>query len=223
MPGKIYLWGSGGGASEILHLIEDLNRHGGNFCLAGMVGRGERPPRADLAKLAYIDSARDGWESTLALPAAAVVTVGQPCLRETLWREIRRLGLPCPALVHPSAVVSPTARLASGCIVGPNATISAAAELGENVYVSFNASIGHDCRLGAHSVLSPGARLGGGVAAGARLFVGLGGIIIPGVAAGDDASVAAGALLTGSLRDGSRAVPLRSRVLGRTAFSRAGR
>ncbi len=214
MPSEIYLWGSGGGASEIRHLIDDLNQAGAEYVIKGIVGKGPRDGFDDLLDLPYIDTALAGWDSAVPCHALAVVTAGAPHLREVMWNEIETLKLDRPVLIHPTAVVPASARLAEGCVVGPNATISAAVNLAQNVYVSFNASAGHHSRLGAHSVLSPGARIGGEVMIGTHFFIGLGGVVVPRVKIGNGVSVSAGALVTGPLPDNSRVIAQKSRVLG---------
>jgi UDP-3-O-[3-hydroxymyristoyl] glucosamine N-acyltransferase len=215
MQNEIYLWGSGGGACEIKHLIDDLKTAASGYVIKAVVGRGPRTESEDLESLAYIDTAQAGWESAINPQASAIVTAGTSKLREIMWSEIDKLGLDRPILIHPSAAVAVTARLSAGCVVGPNVTISASVKCEKNVYVSFNASVGHHSSIGAHGVISPGARLGGEVTCGPRFFIGLGGIVVPRVKIGGDVSVSAGALVTGSLPDGSRVIARRSRVLGK--------
>jgi UDP-3-O-[3-hydroxymyristoyl] glucosamine N-acyltransferase len=214
MQNEIYLWGSGGGACEIKHLIDDLNTAGIRYVIKAVVGRGPRTEGEELQNFAYIDTAQAGWESAITPQTAAIVTAGTSQLRETMWGEIDKLGLIRSVLIHPSAVVAATARLSPGCIVGPNVTISASVKLEENVYVSFNASVGHHSSIGAHGVISPGARLGGEVMCGPRFFIGLGGIVVPRVRIGSGVSVSAGALVTSSLPDGSRVIAQKSRAFG---------
>lgn len=79
--------------------------------------------------------------------------------------------------VHPSAIVDPTARLATDAEVGPQAVIGAGAEIGPGCIIGPLAVIGEgvvlgpNCRIGAHASLShailgqgvvvhPGARIG---------------------------------------------------------------
>ena len=214
MPGEIYLWGSGGGACEIRHLIDDLNRSGADYRIKGLIGLGSRSEYEDLWDLDHIDMARDGWESMIDSRSLAVVTVGKPELREKMWAEIERLGLACPVLVHPSAVVAVTAQLLPGCVLGPNVTISFSARLEKNVYVSFNASVGHHSSIGPHGVISPGARIGGEVTCGPHFFIGLSGVIVPRIKIGSRVSVSAGALVASDLGDNSRVIEQKSRVLG---------
>ncbi len=61
-----------------------------------------------------------------------------------------------PAGVHPSAVVSPDARVAADASIGPNAVVEGGAEVAAGAVVGANAYIGHGSRIGAGTQLSPG-------------------------------------------------------------------
>jgi hypothetical protein len=111
MQSEVYLWGSGGGACEIRHLIEDLNRAGTGHEIKGIVGSGPQPEFEGLRDLVYVDTAQTGWQSTIDPLAGAVVTAGSPELRATMWAEIEAIGLSRPILINPTAVVAATARL----------------------------------------------------------------------------------------------------------------
>ncbi len=68
--------------------------------------------------------------------------------------------------IHPTALVSPEARLGEGVSVGPYVVVEAGAKvgprtmLGAGVVVGREADIGEECVLHARVVLYPGARLG---------------------------------------------------------------
>jgi acetyltransferase-like isoleucine patch superfamily enzyme len=214
MLNDFYLWGSGAGACEIRHIIDDLNSAGAKHVIRGLVGRGAKRDWAAFRDLNYIDTEEAGWKSKIASGTVAIITAGTPKLRKVMWDEIELLGLNRTVLIHPSAVIANNVHLAPGCVIGPNVTISTSVKLGENVYVSFNASIGHHSFVGAHGVISPGARLGGEVTCGPNFFVGINGVVVPRVKIGSDVNVSAGALVTGPLPDGSNVIQGRSRVLG---------
>jgi UDP-3-O-[3-hydroxymyristoyl] glucosamine N-acyltransferase len=79
--------------------------------------------------------------------------------------------------IHPSAVISPTARIGDGtevaagavieddaeigafCRIGPNAVIGACVRIGNNTVIGAHASLSH-CEIGRHVVIYPGARIG---------------------------------------------------------------
>jgi acetyltransferase-like isoleucine patch superfamily enzyme len=209
---EIYLWGNGGGASEVYHIIQDMNRAGSDIKILGCVGR--REGLFSGADINLIDIETQGWESRVKKSAGAAITAGDAGLRETMWNEVKTLGLALPALIHPGAAVAGSVRFGEGCVVGPNVTISPFVTLGHGTYVSFNSSIGHHSLIGQFSVLSPGTRIGGQVCCGSHLLTGLNAVIAPGSELGDHVSVSAGALVSGKVANRSMVIHGRSRTIG---------
>lgn len=68
--------------------------------------------------------------------------------------------------IHPTAIVSPQARLAAGVAIGPYAVIEEGAEIGAGTQIAAHCVVGRgvrlggQCRLYPHVTLYPGARLG---------------------------------------------------------------
>jgi len=71
-----------------------------------------------------------------------------------------------PAGIHPSAVISASAKIAQGVAVGPfvvvddGASIASGAEIGAHCFIGAKSIIGQHCRLYPRVTLCPGARLG---------------------------------------------------------------
>jgi sugar O-acyltransferase (sialic acid O-acetyltransferase NeuD family) len=123
-----------------------------------------------------------------------------------------RLGRWCaPPIVHPSAVISPTARVGTGSVVLARAVINPAASVGRAVIVNTGAIIEHDCVVedGAH--LSPGCALAGGVRVGALAWIGTLACVIPGITVGAAAVVGAGAAVVNDVVHGSTVVGVPAR------------
>jgi len=136
----------------------------------------------------------------------AVIGVGNTALvrRTELFVRVRRLGLAVPPLLHPSAVVSPSARIGDGTVVFPHAVVGAECVIGMNVVVYSGCVIEHDCRIEDHAYLAPGVILCGEVEVHERAFVGAGAIAVPGVVIGQGATVDAGVRMGRSLAAGMR-------------------
>jgi acetyltransferase EpsM len=136
--------------------------------------------------------------------------VGDNALRRA-WL-IEASHVPAPAIAHPRASISPTAKLGRGVFVGPGAIVNARAEIGAGVIVNSGAIVEHDCRIGAFSHVAPRAVLGGDVAIGEGSLIGIGATVRPGVRIGRNVTVGAGAVVVGDFSDDARAigVPARS-------------
>ena len=110
-------------------------------------------------------------------PCAVRIIVPNP--HDALLSLIPRFYRPPPreAGVHPTAIVSPSARIGTGATVEAYAVIRAGAEIGDRAWIGSHSvigdgvTIGADARLLPHVTLYPGTRLGDRVTvhSGARL------------------------------------------------------
>jgi UDP-3-O-[3-hydroxymyristoyl] glucosamine N-acyltransferase len=79
--------------------------------------------------------------------------------------------------IHPTAVIAPSARIASGCFIGPYVAIGEEASIGENCYLHAGCSIGNRVVVGNHSTLYPNVSIYDGVHIGARVIVHSGSVL----------------------------------------------
>lgn len=142
---------------------------------------------------------------------AVTVAIGDNQTRLNCLDALLRIpGLRNPALVHPHATVSPSARVADGAVVFARAVLNAEARVGRGAIVNTAVVVEHDCEIGEGAHISPGAVLTGGVRVGDRAWIGAGAVVLPGLLVGPDAVVGAGAVV---LRD----VPAGQTVVGNPA------
>ena len=150
---------------------------------------------------------------------AGVIGVGNSALqrRSALFDRLRESGLPIPALVHPRATLSSSARVGPGSVVFPAAVLGAGVTVAENVVIYSGVIVEHDCRIADHAYVSPGAVLSGSVVLEIGAFIGAGAVILPGVTIGKHAVVGAGAVVLTDVQTGETVagVPARSRESSR--------
>lgn len=142
----------------------------------------------------------------LAAGHEAVCAVGTT-RRNAFVAQAEAVGFRFTSVIHPSAVVSPTATLGAGCIIGPATVIGAESCLGLHVILNRGALVGHHSAIGDFVTVSPGANVAGLATVGDQAFVGMGALVLDQRSVGEGAIVGAGAVVT-------RDVPARAHVQG---------
>lgn len=140
-----------------------------------------------------------------------IVAVGDLRARRAL---LERVGGPFATVVHPSAIVSPSAELGAGVFVGPLAVVHARARVGAHAILNTASVIEHDCMLGANVHVAPTAALGGNVRVGPDTLIGLGARALPGVRVGARSVVGAGSVVVGPVTDGVTVMGAPARTKG---------
>ena len=125
-----------------------------------------------------------------------VLAIGDNRVRSDIARRLESCTANFATVIHPAAVVSPSARIGAGSVVMARAVVQAGAAVGGHAIVNTGAIVEHDCRIGAYAHVCPGATLTGGVTAGEGAMIGAGAVVIPGRAIGEWAVVGAGAVVT---------------------------
>lgn len=121
------------------------------------------------------------------------VAIGDNGLREEVAQGLVQRGHRLVALVHPSAVVSPSAALGPGCLVAELAVVRAGASLGMGVVLQAGSVVSHDSSVAPFASFGPNAACASKCRIGARVAVGVGASLRPGTRIADDCTVAAGA------------------------------
>lgn len=119
-------------------------------------------------------------------------------------------GLLPLTIIHRTAFVANTAKIAPGCQILAQTAICTDVTLEKNVIINTAASVDHDCRVGEGTHIAPGAHLAGEVTVGSGVFIGTGATILPRLQIGVGAIIGAGAVVT-------KNVPAHTTVVGNPA------
>jgi UDP-perosamine 4-acetyltransferase len=192
--------GAGGHAHPVIEALRAIG-----LMVAGLLDDSARAPVLGVPVLGPLDSLGTHGES------AAAIAIGANALRARLGAACQARGLDLPNVIHPAALLSPSARIGVGVQVMARAVIGPEAKLGDLTLVNTGAIVEHGCTLGTAAHVGPGAVLSGGVEVGARVLVGAGAVVRPCCSIGADALIGAGAAVVKDVAAGARVggVPVR--------------
>jgi sugar O-acyltransferase (sialic acid O-acetyltransferase NeuD family) len=136
--------------------------------------------------------------------------VGHNGIREKIHLQLGQyLGNPINA-IHPSAVISASARLGDGIMIAANATLNPLVDIGRGVICNTSCSIDHECIIGDFTHIAPNAVLCGNVIVGRGSFIGANSVIRQGVQIGENVVIGAGTVV---IKD----IPNNTTVIGNPA------
>ena len=190
MTAEIAIFGAGGYAFSVAEAAQAA----GDWRVACFICDDGEPARGQ----AGIPVLRESeWLADGGGPSTGVVAIGDNWTRQEVVKRILRArpGFAFCSIVHPAAVVAPSARLGTGTVVLAGSVVGSRTQIGQHFSIFSNAVAEHDSALGDFGSLAPGAILGGAVRLGARSFVGLGASVLHSVTIGADAVIGAGSVV----------------------------
>ncbi len=139
-----------------------------------------------------------------------IISIGANNIRKMIAEKLQtEFG----TAIHPSAILSPTAKINEGSVVMQGAVIQADVAIGKHCIINTGASVDHECVIEDYVHISPHATLCGNVHIGEGSWIGAGTTIIPGVKVGKWCIVGAGSVVTKDIPDRVLAVGNRCKVI----------
>jgi sugar O-acyltransferase (sialic acid O-acetyltransferase NeuD family) len=125
-----------------------------------------------------------------------VFAIGLIDVKRRLIDALAAKGAQFERLIHPTAIVCPTAQLGTGVVICPFVTVSDSVRVDDHAMLNFYASCGHDAHVGAYSVLCPYATLNGFAVIEEEVFLGTHTTVTPSRRVGHHSKVSANSMVS---------------------------
>lgn len=125
-----------------------------------------------------------------------IVAIGNNPVRQNIMTKINQFGGYTPSLIHPTAVISPSAEVGKGVYIHANAYIWTKVKVRDFCIISPNVVIAHHSNLGEACLVSTLSSVGASINLEERVFIGMGSTIVTGMnSIGRNTIIGAGAVL----------------------------
>ena len=201
-PTKVVIYGGGGlskmiietvrvlGTYKILGVIDDNMEKGTDVIGSPVIGGADVLP----------DLRKDG----VRLVVNSVGGIGNYKVRLDIFKKLAEEGFVCPAIVHPTAHIDPSAHLNAGVLVLAQSYISGNAFIGMGSLINNSVVVSHDCILGVCTNLSPGAKIAGDAIIDDFVQIGMNATVNIGVKIGKECLIGNGATIKKDVPPGTR-------------------
>lgn len=124
------------------------------------------------------------------------VAIGDNNIRELISQKILNSNFKLVNLIHPSAIISPSAKIANqGVLIMPLVVVNANAKIEKGVILNTSCVIEHECEVGEFSHISVGAKLAGNVKIFKKCFLGINSAILPNTKIAENTIIGAGSVV----------------------------
>ena len=127
--------------------------------------------------------------------------IGNNQIREKLYKKVKENGFSTPILIHPSSIISSSAKIEEGTVVMPNVVVNAKAYIGKCVILNSSCVVEHESIIGDFVHISPKVAIAGDVKIGNFTHIGIGSSVIQCLEIGKNSIVGAGSIVVKNIAD----------------------
>ncbi len=139
--------------------------------------------------------------------------IGANSVRAKLFDKVKNYGFEIATLIHPSAVISPSAKIGVGTVVMPNVVVNAKAIVGDGVILNSGCIVEHECVIEDFVHISPNVALAGAVKVGKLTHIGIGSNVLQGRIIGKNVIVGGGSMVIRNIEDNQKVVGVPAKAI----------
>lgn len=201
----LFIVGAGGLGREAVWTVERINK-ASQQPMWNVIGFADDDPKKARGNFEGYPMLGSCEQASKDYPGASVfVAVGDNQIRRDIYRRLR--GHDFPALIDPSAQVSPTTEFRHGTYIACEAVVSVGTEIGKFVIINARAGVGHDSTVGDFCNICPGVTLSGHTTLEEDVMMGANSCTAPGMKVGKGAQVCAGTPVLKNVEPGTTLSP----------------
>lgn len=127
-----------------------------------------------------------------------IISIGNNQVRKMIAEKLHvEFGI----AIHPSAIISSSAKIGEGTVVMPGCIINANAVIGRHCIINTGVTIDHECVIDDFCHIAPGVNISGCTTIGKGTWIGVGSCVIQGLSIGKNCMIGAGSVVVKNVPD----------------------
>lgn len=195
---KIVIYGSGGFAREVAHLIEDINAQEQQWEVLGFIDDNQENHGKIVNELPVLGGKE--WFHSYQDKISVVMGIGSPRAKKAIAQQLKEFKqIDYPNLIHPSVTFSRFNQIGEGNVICEGSILTTNIILKDFVTINLNCTIGHDTEIYSYSTILPNGSVSGNVVFDECVDFGTNATIIQGIRIGEETIVGAAAVVVRDL------------------------
>lgn len=197
---KVILIGAGGHAAELRDYIRHINQSNPaeTLTVEGFIDDDPEPHKHYGYEEPLLGGIKDHKVRT---DVEYLMGIANLKYRKQLTQQFLDQGATFAKLIHPTAIISPSATIGKGVVISHNASVGPKVQIGNYNFINSRSTIGHDTQMGDFNFISPQVALAGNTTIGDGNLIGTNCCTIPGVNIGSNNKIGAGMVVYKSVGD----------------------
>jgi sugar O-acyltransferase (sialic acid O-acetyltransferase NeuD family) len=195
MAEDLVILGAGGTAGDIAWNVEEINRVEPRWTLRGFLDDDSAKQGTSIAGYPVLGPLSAAGDFDGARFLIGIAHYRRPLARKQLFDRIGLAPERFATLVHPTASVSPHARVGAGTVIFQNVVVCHGAVVGSHVFVLALCVVSHDAVVQDFATMTSGVVLCGGARLAVGAYAGARSVIRDGVTIGEGSVAALGSVV----------------------------
>jgi sugar O-acyltransferase, sialic acid O-acetyltransferase NeuD family len=162
------IYGSGGLGREVLELSKIINTKDkwDNIVFIDDINKGQCNGVERYSFVKFIDRFKPA-------DTEVVIALGEPAIREVLYKKVTESNYHLATLVHPNVVIPEDTKIGKGVVINLGDFVSCNVEIEDNAFLQQYVVIGHDSTIKRHTVVSAFVSIAGHCCIGEGTYIGM--------------------------------------------------
>ncbi len=197
---KVVIIGCSGHAAEVRDYINLHNRHvdGDKIDVVGFIDDEASGHAHYLFKEPYLGGIR---QHAIQKDVFYLMAIANLSFRQEIVERFLNEGATFTSLIHPTALISPSAQIGIGNVISHNASVGPMVKIGDFNMLNSRCTIGHDSHIGNFNIISPQVAISGNTKIGNGNLFGTNSCTIPGIKVGNHNKIGAGMVVFKPVED----------------------